>query len=133
MPSMTERTGSWAENPRRGREDAKLLAAERIRELRQISYAELRDRADRGDQVEEVDGRSGARLRRTTSISARSRGGEDELAILVRVDEGSLLGRLSPLAEDLVLATPDGELVGEYTVASEGDDPRRLGAPRRRR
>jgi len=34
-------------------------------------------------------------------------------------------GRLNPLAEEMVLATPGGEMVGEYTLASEGNDARR--------
>jgi hypothetical protein len=49
--------------------------------------------------------------------------------IHIRVDDGSLLGRLNPLAEEIVLATPDGEMVGEYTMAGEGNDPHRFRPP----
>jgi hypothetical protein len=44
----------------------------------------------------------------------------------VQVDDGSLWGRLRPLVEDLVLATPDGEMVGEYALPQKADDPRRF-------
>jgi hypothetical protein len=59
------------------------------------------------------------------------RGAGEELRILVQVDDGARLGRLSPPAEDLILATPDGGMVGEYTLVGEGHDPRRYGLPRR--
>jgi hypothetical protein len=49
--------------------------------------------------------------------------------VLVRVDTGTILGRLNPLAETLVLATPDGQMVGDYTMASEGNDPCRYRFP----
>ena len=54
------------------------------------------------------------------------RGGEEELRITVQVTTGSPLGRLDPLAERVVVSTPHGEMVGDYTMASEGNDPRRF-------
>jgi hypothetical protein len=44
---------------------------------------------------------------------------------------GGRLRRLNPLAEQLLIATPDGEMVGDYTLAREGHDARRYQPPRR--
>lgn len=126
---MDEPKGFWSDRPRTGQEDARLLAAERIHELRQLPYGELRRKAEDDAEVEELSGLSGERYRRHTSIKRLHRGGEEELHIKVRVDDGSLLGRLDPLADDLIIATPDGEMVGDYTMASEGNDPRRYRFP----
>jgi len=70
---------------------------------------------------------------RRTSVRRLSRGGRHELRILVSVDDGTRPGRLNPLAEELLLASLHGEMVGEYTPASESNDPRRFAWPRRRR
>jgi hypothetical protein len=118
-----------------GQEDARLFAIERLHELRQLSYAELRAQASDEAQVEEPSGNSGelsgtsSDYRRRTSIKRFTRSGEKELHIKVQVDDGSRLGRLNPLAEHLIIATPDGEMVGDYTMASEGNDPRRFHFP----
>jgi len=77
-------------------------------------------------QVESIAGLSGEPFRRRTSIRCVRRTGDEELRIVVRVDDGSLWGRLKPLVEDLVLATPDGEMVGEYALPPRADDPRRF-------
>ena len=87
--------------PARGREDVRPLAADRIDDLRQLPYAELRARADGGTQVEDLDGLSGERYRRRTMIKRFPCGGEEELHIKLQVDDGSLLGRLNPLADAL--------------------------------
>jgi hypothetical protein len=130
MRAMTERKGFWSLRPREGRDDARILAAERVHSLRQLAYAELRSQS--GDtQVEDVAGSSGQPFKRRTTIKRHSRGGQEDLRILVQVDNGSWRSRLNPLAEELILATPNGEMVGEYTMASEGNDPRRYGFPRR--
>lgn len=55
---------------------------------------------------------------RRTSVRRLSRGGRHELRILVSVDDGTRPGRLNPLAEELLLASLHGEMVGEYTVAT---------------
>src|SRR5512134_3309647 len=122
---MPERRGFWSERPRAGREDARLLAVERLHALRQCSYAALGERADGVAEVEEVTGPSGERFERRTSIKRLWRGGAEELAVCVQVRAPTLLGRLRPLAEELVIATPDGEMVYDDTMAGEGGDPRR--------
>lgn len=126
---MPERKGFRSERPRAGRDDARLLAVERLRELRQCPYAALRERADRVEEVEEVTGPSGERFERRTSVKRLWRGGAEELAVCVQVRTPTLLGRLRPLAEELVIATPDGEMVSDYTMEGEGNDPRRCRFP----
>jgi hypothetical protein len=121
--------GFWTPGRRRGRDDAQLLLAERVHALRQASYGELRGRAGAEPEVEEVSGPSGDRFRRRTSVKRFERGGQEELLVTVRVDDGSLLTRWNPLAEEMVHVGPDGEMVGEYTMASEGNDPRRYRLP----
>ena len=64
------------------------------------------------------------------SVKRISRGDAEELRVHVSVFGLGLLARLNPLAEQVLLATPDGEMVGEYTLASEGNDPRRYQMPR---
>ncbi len=118
--------GFWSDDrPRAGQADARLLAAEKMHELRHTPYPELLGKAGAPAEVEVVNGPDGGRFRRRTRIKRFTRAGQEELAITVRVDRGTLLGGMNPLAEELVLATPDGEMVGDYTMASEGNDPRR--------
>ena len=121
---MRKPKGFWSD--REGREDAQLLATEELHALRQLSYPELLAMADRDARTEELRGPSGELYKRRTSIRRSTRGGE-ELRITVQVTSGSLLGRLYPLAERAVIATPDGQIVGEYTLPSEGNNPRRFG------
>ena len=128
---MSERRGFWSPRSCRGRDDAQLLAAERVHALRQLPYETLRGSAERGAQVERVAGLSGQGYERRTTVKRFSRGGIDELRITVQVSSGSWLGRLNPLAEEAILMGPDGEMVGEYTMASEGNDPRRYRWPSR--
>lgn len=125
---MSEWRGFGAERSRAERDDARRLAAERVRQLHRVSFEQLRSQAGSDPQVEEVAGVSGSHYRRRTSIKRLSRGGE-ELRILVQVDNGTRLGRLNPSAEELLLATPNGELVSEYTIPSEGNDALRYGWP----
>jgi hypothetical protein len=122
---MGERKGFWSERPRRGQQDARLLALERVHALRALSFGELRRRAGREAEIEAVSGLSGERFRRRTAIVPITRDGAEELRISVRVTTPSWFGRLNPLAEILLIATPDGEMTSEYTMASEGNDPRR--------
>jgi hypothetical protein len=114
---MPTRRGFWSERPRAGREDARLLAIERLHALRRCPYAALRERADRVAEVEEVTGPTGERLERRTSVKRLWRGGAEELAVCVQVRAPTLLGRLSPLAEELVIATPDGQMAHDDTTA----------------
>jgi hypothetical protein len=127
---MAEQRGFWSERPRKGGDDAELLVAERVHQLRHLGYDELRRRSGAATEVEDVSGPDGKRYERRTSVKRISRGGGEELQVHVSVVGGGRLSRLNPLAEELLLATPDGEMVGEYTLASEGNDPRRYGMPR---
>jgi len=120
--------GFWSDR-RRGVEDARLLAAEAIHELRRRPYEDLRREAGGKPQVEDLTALSGERYRRRTSIRVGTRGGTEELRITVRVMRPSRLGALNPLVDTLIFATPDGEMVGDYTMASEGNDPRRYRFP----
>jgi hypothetical protein len=127
---MPERRGFWSERPRPAADDARRLALERLRALGEASYAELGERADRAEEVEHVTGASGERLERRTSVKRLWRGGAEELAVCVQVRTPTLLGRLRPLAEELAIATPDGGMVRDDTMAGEGDDARRFRFPR---
>jgi hypothetical protein len=127
---MSERRGFWSERLRAGEDDARLLAAERLHDLRQLPYARLRDRADRDAEIEQVAGLSGDAFRRRTAVKHFVRGGEEELRVTIQVTRASPLGWLCPLAEEVVTATSDGEMVGDYTLAGEGNDPRRYAIPR---
>ncbi len=106
---MGERMGFWSQRRRRGQDDARLLSAEKVHELRHVPYVELVARAARGPQVEQVVASSGQRYERRTEVRRHERGGQEELRITVQVTDGTLLRRLYPLAEAVVLATPDGE------------------------
>ncbi len=123
---MSEPKGFWSKRPRQGQDDADLLVAEQLHALRQEPYAELYARADRAPQVEDVAGSSGDAFQRRTTVKRFTRGGEEGLHITVQITKGSRLGRLNPLAVEVVIATSDGEMVGDYTLASEGNDPRRF-------
>jgi hypothetical protein len=130
VSEVNERRGFESERSHAQRDAARLVAAERVGELRGLSFAELLSQADSDpQQVEEIAMFDG-RYRRRTSIKRLSRGGED-LRILIQVDNGTRLGQRNPLAEEVILATPDGELVSEYTIDSEGNNPRRFGWPSR--
>jgi hypothetical protein len=117
--------GFWSPRRRKGADDAQLIAAERVHALRQLPYAELRKRAGGAPGVEDVAGTDGERYRSRVSVQRGTRGGQEELRILVQVHRPSRFNRLDPLAEELIVASPDGEMTGEYTLASEGNDPRR--------
>ena len=127
---MAEQRGFWSERPRKGGDDAQLLVAERVHELRHAGYEELRRRAGTDPEVEDVSGLDGKPYKRRTSVKRMSRDGGEELRVRVSVVGRGRLARLNPLAEQVVLATPDGEMFGEYTLASEGNDPRRYRMPR---
>jgi hypothetical protein len=123
---MSERKGFWSQRPRKGEDDAQLIVTEVLHDLRQAPYAKLRDGAGQDATTEELTGLSGEKYACRTSIVRRGSGAGEQLDILVQVYKPSILGRLNPLAERLVHATPDGEMVGEYTLASEHNDVRRF-------
>jgi hypothetical protein len=127
---MSERRGFWSERLRAGEDDARLLAAERLHDLRQLPYSRLRERAERDAEIEQVAGMAGEAFRRRTTVKRFVHAGEEELRVTIQVTRASLLGRLNPLAEEVVTATPDGQMVGDYTLAGEGNDPRRYAVPR---
>lgn len=127
---MAEHRGFWSERPRKGGDDAQLLIAERVHELRHAGYEELRRRAATDVEVEDVSGLDGTPYKRRTAVKRMSRDGAEELRVHASVVGRGRLARLNPLAEQVVLATPDGEMSGEYTLASEGNDPRRYQMPR---
>ena len=129
---MPDVRGFWSIRPRRGIEDAGLIAAGRLHELRQETYAALRARSSASWLVNDVAGPDGVPYKLRTRIKRFRWNGDEELRIVIRVDRGTLLSRLNPLADELIIATPDGEFVGEYTLASEGNDPRRYSFPTRR-
>jgi len=116
----------WSEHPRAGCEDARFLATEQLHALRHTPYRELRARAGGHPEVEDIAWLSGQHFRRRTTITRVPWTSDEQLRIVVRVDDGSLWGRLNPLADDLVLATPDGEMVGAYPLPQKADDPRRF-------
>jgi hypothetical protein len=117
--------GFWSPRRRSGSDDAHVIAAERVHALRQLAYDELRARAGRAPEVEDVTGPDGGRYRSRVSVQRGTRGGQEELRLLVQVHRPGRFNRLNPLAEELIVATPDGEMTGEYTLAGEGNDPRR--------
>ena len=129
---MPEVKGFWSMRPRRGIEDAGLIAAGRIHELRQEPYAALRARSSASWQVKDVTGPDGQPYKLRTKTTLLPRSGDEELRIIVRVDRGTLLTRLNPLADEVIIATPEGEFLGDYTLASEGNDPRRYSFPTRK-
>jgi hypothetical protein len=103
------------------RDDARLVAVAHLHELRQASREALVARAGEPEDVAWVTAVSGRALRRVTRI--RSDGGD--LRVLVRVDDGRARGRVTPLAEERVLVTPDGHFVREWTPAGESPEARR--------
>lgn len=127
---MASLRGFWSERPRQGQDDADLIAAAHVHALRQVPYAELRRRAETGDStVDEVTGLSGARFQRRTDVQRHDRRDGEQVRILVQVDDGTSAGRLQPLAEDLLIATPDGTTVGGYALVGAGDDSGRPELP----
>jgi hypothetical protein len=74
----------------------------------------------------------GQRYKLRTKIALLQRSGDEELRIVIRVDRGTLLTRLNPLADEVIIATPEGEFLGDCTLASEGNDPRRYSFPTRK-
>src|SRR4051812_6681842 len=103
---MGQLRGFWTPRRRRGQEDARILAAEQVHALRRLPYADLAARAKYRADVGTILGLSGDRYRRRTSIRRIGSGERERLRILVSVDRGTLLGRLDPLAEEMVLRIP---------------------------
>ena len=98
---------------RKGEDDAGLLAAAQLHELRQLPHDELVRRAGGGWADEEVVGLSGATYRRRTRVL---RGADARLHIRILVDDGTRRGSLRPLAEEIVHVMPDGHFLREQPV-----------------
>jgi hypothetical protein len=82
-----------------------------VHALRQLPYSELRARAVAKPETEAVAGLAGEPLRRQTRVSMWGEGDDEQVLIVVRVDRDTFFGRLRALAEELLVATPDGRMV----------------------
>src|SRR5919109_2201092 len=100
---------------RDGAGDAALLAAAHLHELRQLPYAELDRRVGGGWVDEQVEGLSGIRYRRRTRVLSSG----DRLHIRILIDDGTRMGALRPLAEEIVHVLPDGHFLRERPAAHE--------------
>jgi hypothetical protein len=125
---MSKRKGLWSARPRPGQDDAAFLAIEHLHALRQLSYRELRECADGDWRDEDVSGLSGELFRRRTRVLGTS---DDNLHIRIVVDDGTRVGALRPLAEEIVHVMPDGHFLRERTVASSNSERRRYKFPGR--
>lgn len=108
--------------PKPGVDDARILVQEKVHELRHTAYAVLRAEARRRPVWERVVGLGGEPMRRRTAIAQLGRGADEELAIAVQVYRDTPIGRLNPLAEDLVIATPDGEMQRDDVIGRRRDE-----------
>ena len=90
--------------------EARQLALDRITELRQMSYAELRDRFLEQRQCDEVRAVSGTVYQVETEGFWDDRK-ESHLRILVYVDDGGWAA-FSPVGDGFIVA-PHGSFVGE--------------------
>jgi hypothetical protein len=109
---------------RKGADDGALLAVERLHALRQLPHSALREQASGDWRDEEIAGLSGHRYRRRTRILATPDG---QLHIRIVVDDGTRIGALRPLAEEIVHVLPDGHFLREHTPA--GAERRRFQFP----
>jgi hypothetical protein len=100
---------------RTGAADAGLLAAAQLHELRQLPYAELDRRAGGGWIDEQVEGLSGVTYRRRTRVLSSG----DRLHIRILIDDGTRVGALRPLAEEIVHVLPDGHFLRERPAAHQ--------------
>jgi hypothetical protein len=125
---MSERKGFWSERRREGTDDAGLLAAAQLHELRQLPHDELVARAGGRWVDEEVAGLSGRTYRRRTRVLSSP---DDHLHIRILIDDGTRTGALRPLAEEIVHVLPDGHFLREHTLASSSGEHRRFEYPTR--
>jgi hypothetical protein len=125
---MGERKGFWSARPRAGADDAGLLAAAQLHELRQLPHAELVRRAGGRWVDEEVAGLSGRTYRRRVRVL---RSPDDILHIRILIDDGTRTGALRPLAEEIVHVMPDGHFLREHTLAGSSAERRRFQYPTR--
>jgi hypothetical protein len=90
--------------------EARAVAVARARELRQLSWAELRDRYLDDPETVDVVGSTGATYQvQTLAVWDGAEGGD--LRVFVAVDDGGWRA-FAPLSEDFIIG-PDGSFVGE--------------------
>ena len=90
--------------------EARVIALARVRELRELSWAELRERYLDREEHADVTGPSATTYQVETLAFWDDRE-EGDLRVLVAVDDGGWTA-FSPLAEGFIIA-PDGRFVGE--------------------
>ena len=124
---MSEERGFGTERSPEGQYHARLLA-EHLHAPRQLPTTSCAGRAKGPPRSSRSSGcRALASARRTKITRHRSDGPDGErLRILISVDDDSRRQRLNPLAEELIIATPDGEFTRESTLPNQTDDPRRF-------
>jgi hypothetical protein len=91
--------------------EARGVALARVRELRELSWAELRDRYLDRDETVDVTGPSGMSYQVETQVLWDD-APERNLRVFVSVDDGSFWRAVNPLLESFIMA-PDGRFVGE--------------------
>ena len=72
-----------------------------------------------------MTGVSGRAYTLRTQISRHGASDGERVRVPIRVDDGGARERLDPLAEELVIATPDGEFLRAYTLANASEERRR--------
>jgi hypothetical protein len=91
------------------KDEARKIALERVAELRELSWIDLRDRVDQPETVERR-GASGVTYQVETEAFWDGAEGGD-IRVIVGVDDGAWRAFM-PLTEDFIMA-PDGSFVGE--------------------
>ena len=90
--------------------EARAIAAERLRALREIPWAELRDRYLNNAETNDVVGDSGTVYQVQTLVVWDDKK-ESDLRVMVAIDDGGWRA-FFPLSDDFIIA-PDGSFVGE--------------------
>jgi hypothetical protein len=90
--------------------EAREMALAKIRDLREMTWQELRERYLRSSETEEVEAPSGTTYQRETSAVWDGEK-EGNLRLFVAVDDGGWRA-FAPLSESFIIA-PDGSFVDE--------------------
>lgn len=90
--------------------EARAIAAAKVQELRELPWAELRDRYLGRSETVEVRGASDVTYQ-LEILAVWDAGENGDLRVLVAVDDSGWRA-FSPLTEDFIVA-PDGSFVGE--------------------
>ena len=91
-------------------EEARTIAATRLKELRAVSRDELLRRLAERQETDEAVGPSGTRYQIEVQGLWDDRD-QTNLRVMVSVDDGGL-GAFAPVTEDFIVA-PDGSFIGE--------------------